>query len=129
MQEEQTSRNALGEKWGPDLNTNLNQVDVLKDRLPKEYRDEMFDHARLPNGELLKNNVVFNEWLCGVSRDANPGITIIPNNDNPMVDIKTRISEIEGKMGTDEYDKSSEMQEELRNLYDAEEALGKRGRG
>ena len=129
MQDEQTFNNSMREKWGPDTKTNLNQVDVLLDRMPEEYKEKMFDHARLPNGELLKNNVIFNEWMCGVSRDANPGITILPNNDNPLVDIGGRIKEIEGMMRDDSaaYYKDEAIQKELRELYTAEESLKKRG--
>jgi len=59
------------------------------------------------------------------ARRLNPAGTVVPNSNNPTQAISDEIKKIEALMGTDEYDKDPDMQQRLRDLYDADTNMKK----
>jgi hypothetical protein len=53
---------------------------------------------------------------------ADPLGVVVPNSNNPVQATEDSIRELESKMGTDEWYKHPEWQEQLQNLYKAQDA-------
>ena len=122
--DQQNFESMAREQWGGDYQTNINLAKNWLNMLPESVRDEVAN-ARLSNGKALFNSPEFMTQIVANARVLNPAATVVPNSNNPTQAISDEIKKIEGMMGTDEYDKDPQMQQRLRDLYDADAGMKK----
>lgn len=121
--DKQTADRQLREAWGQDYETNEGLVKNLINGLPESVRDN-FGSARLADGTAVFNSPEMMNFLAEAARAINPAATVVPpGNGNPTQAITSRIAELESRMGTDEWYKDEAAQQELRNLYTAQEKM------
>lgn len=87
------------EVWGNEAKVNINLInDMFSNNAPPEVR-EMLEHARLPNGNLLGNDVPTLKFLASLAREVNPYATIAGASDDALSTIDAEMGELEKLMG------------------------------
>lgn len=87
------------EVWGNEAKVNINLInDMLSNNAPPEVR-EMLEHARLPNGNLLGNDVPTLKFLASLAREVNPYATIAGASDDALSTIDAEMGALEKLMG------------------------------
>lgn len=125
------SEDTLRREWGQDFRRNMNAVYQLFTDLPTDVRDSLFS-ARTPDGKLVGDHPGLMQFYANLARELNPAATILPaGGANPMQSIGERKSSLETMMGDprSEYwrgPKSEALQQEYRDLLDAESKLKSR---
>lgn len=115
----QTADRQMRDTWGPDYEMNKGMVRNLLNGLPESIRNE-FASARLANGQAVFNSPEMLNFFADAARAINPAATVVPaGTGNPLQAIATRISELEGRMGTKEWYKDESAQKEYRDLINA----------
>ncbi len=118
----QQAKQLLRENWGHDYQTNNNILRMVVEGAPEAVQ-EAVAKGRGADGVALMNNPGFIEFMVGLGRQAYPHASVIPNSENPAVSVEDEITELESKIGTDEYKKDNKIQDRLMALYDARERL------
>lgn len=74
----EASRDKLYSEWGAqDFRNNLNGVKNMLATAPEGFSDRLLG-ARLADGRLLGDDPAALKWLAGLSRELNPGATLVP---------------------------------------------------
>ena len=105
-----------------EYNANLNVLSSCLAGFPEDVR-EAFEGGRLADGSPIFANPSIVRTLVDMQRKINPAATVVPNSANAMADIKSEISRLEARMGTDEWYKDEAAQKRLQDLYAAEEQM------
>ena len=125
---QQQAGDALRQEWGNDFRANINSVKNLLSGAPQGFTDRLFG-GRMADGKKIGDDPEALKFLAGLAREINPTATLLPNTGgNPMRGIADRMSEIQKMMGdrTSDYwrgPRSSHLQQEFRDLVNAEEKM------
>ena len=115
----QQASSQLKEAWGADYEMNHGLVKGLINGLPETVRDD-FSNARMADGRAVLNSPEMLNFFVDAARAINPAATVVPPGGNPVQAITSRISDLEGRMGDDDWYKDTAAQKELQDLYDAQ---------
>jgi hypothetical protein len=114
--------------WGRDYRANLNAVENLKSRMPKDVK-EMLENSRYPDGRAIFNDPKFMMFLAQMERQLNPASTFVPSGTtNDIQGVEQRIAEIQKVITTNRkaYNADPRMQDELSRLLAAQELMQQR---
>lgn len=121
----QNGINLMKESWGGDYQMNMNMVSGLFNQMPEAIKDDVMS-ARLPDGKALFNSPEAMNAFADWARKLNPSATVVPNSANPMKDMNSKIAEYENQMGTPEWSKNVEGQQDYMKLIDARDQMQNR---
>lgn len=123
----QQAQAALAADWGADYKRNITAVTNFLARAPESIRGLMMQ-GRLADGSAFGDHPEVLKWMASVELSVNPHTALTgPEGADSMKNIKGRIKEIEGMMGTDKYVKDEKVQQEYRDLIDARDRATQRG--
>ncbi len=117
---------AMRDEWGGDYRTNVNLVKSFLAQAPTGVAERL-QTGRMPDGTPVLNDPATMRWLAQTAREINPVATLVPNSSNPGQGLEDEIKSIENVMRTDRsrYNKDTQMQNRLRDLYSARERMAK----
>ena len=126
------TEDTLRVEWGNDYRTNINHIQSFLSTAPEGVAD-LISNARGADGKAILNDPGTVKWLATLAREFNPVGTIVPGSGgNPMQGIESRKAELTKMMGDQKSDywkgpTAAKLQQEFRDLVDAESKLKARG--
>lgn len=123
---------ALRTEWGPEFKSNMAAFGAFKGQLPEDLQTLLFT-ARTADGQVLGNHPAFIKIGAALGRELNPAATITSQAGANSQTVADRIKAIEGMMYKDgkenpEYWRSPQLQQEYRDLVDAQAKMTSRGK-
>jgi hypothetical protein len=118
----------LRAEWGDDYRRHLNVIHGFLDgRFTKEVKDKILT-GRLSDGTPIGSSPEVLKGLLATALELNPSGTVVPGATDQPKAIEDEIAKIEATMGSKSYLKNEAIQQRLRDLYDAREAMKSRQR-
>jgi hypothetical protein len=116
---------ALRSEWGSAYRRNLNLVAAYLDTAPAGVKSTLL-HGRGADGRLLVSTPEVVRWLLAMALEINPVATVVPGAESGA-GIQERKQAIEKMMREDRraYDRDPKIQQEYRELIEAEQRIGR----
>lgn len=115
------AEDTLRKEWGNDYRPNINAINNITALAPEGVA-ERFLAGRTADGKKIGDDPGIIKWLAAIAKEFNPAAAYIPvGTAAPGKAIGDRLSEIKGMMGTEAYWKNPAIQEEFRQLTEAQE--------
>jgi hypothetical protein len=128
------SQTALVQEWGNEYKTNQSVVSsFIEKSFPKDFGEALLT-ARLPNGNVVGNDPMFNRTILAMAKEFNPAATLLPaasgstlgTVDSEIATIEAQMRAPKGSQAWNSYwigEAGAKTQERYRGLLGARESM------
>lgn len=115
------AEDTLRKEWGNDYRPNINAINNITALAPEGVAERLLA-GRTADGRKIGDDPGIIKWLAAIAKEFSPAAAYIPvGTTAPGKAIGDRLAEIKSMMGTEAYWKNPAIQEEFRQLTEAQE--------